>query len=88
MEVKFCQSCGMPMGDTDAMYGTEKDGTKSKDYCQYCYTDGAFTGECTMDEMIDYCVKPMLDNSPGMTEADARGIMQQMFPTLKRWRQA
>ncbi len=86
MEGKFCQSCGMPMGDTDAMYGTEKDGSKSPDYCQYCYNDGAFTADCTMAEMMEYCVKPILENSPGMTEAAARGMMAQMFPTLKRWK--
>ena len=49
MEERFCQSCGMPMGDTDELYGTEADGSKSTDYCSYCYADGAFTSECTMD---------------------------------------
>ncbi len=85
MEGNFCQSCGMPMGDTDEMYGTEKDGLKSKDYCTYCYADGAFTVDCSMEEMINFCVKPMVENSPGMTEAEAKSMMQQMFPTLKRW---
>ena len=33
MEERFCQSCGMPMGDTDELYGTEADGSKSTDYC-------------------------------------------------------
>jgi heterodisulfide reductase subunit C len=75
----------MPMGPTDEMYGTEKDGTKSSDYCEYCYQDGAFTSECTMQEMIDFCVKPMLENVPGMTEAQARAIMEEHFPHLKRW---
>ncbi|HRX58820.1 MAG TPA: zinc ribbon domain-containing protein [Eubacteriales bacterium] len=85
MEERYCQSCGMPMGPTDELYGTEQDGTKSKDYCQYCYQNGAFTSECTMQEMIDYCVNPMLENVPGMTEAQARDIMGKMFPQLKRW---
>ena len=31
MEERFCQSCGMPMGDTDELYGTEADGSKSTD---------------------------------------------------------
>ena len=26
MEEKYCQSCGMPMGNTEEMYGTEADG--------------------------------------------------------------
>ena len=36
MEEKFCQCCGMPMGETDELYGTNKDGSKSQDYCEYC----------------------------------------------------
>ncbi|MDP4110063.1 MAG: zinc ribbon domain-containing protein, partial [Bacillota bacterium] len=31
MEEKYCQSCGMPMGCTDELYGTEKGGGKSRD---------------------------------------------------------
>lgn len=85
MQERYCQSCGMPMGETNEFYGTEKDGTRSKDYCKFCYTGGAFTADCTMDEMIDFCVGPMLENSPGMDETTARDIMQKMFPQLKRW---
>ena len=85
MEERFCQSCGMPMGDSNELYGTEADGTKSKDYCNYCYDKGAFTADCTMQEMIDFCVKPMLDNIPGMTEEGARAMMNEHFPHLKRW---
>lgn len=85
MEERFCQSCGMPMGDSNELYGTEADGTKSKDYCNYCYDKGTFTADCTMQEMIDFCVKPMLDNIPGMTEEGARAMMNEHFPHLKRW---
>ena len=86
MEERFCQSCGMPMGDTDELYGTEADGSKSTDYCSYCYADGAFTSECTMDEMIEGCIHPMLESNPELKEEDARSMMQQWFPVLKRWK--
>ena len=85
MEERYCQSCGMPMGQTDELYGTEADGTKSRDYCKYCYENGAFTAQCTMEEMIDFCVQPMIENVSGMTEAGAREMMQAQFPLLKRW---
>lgn len=85
MEERYCQSCGMPMGQTDELYGTEADGTKNHDYCKYCYENGAFTANCTMEEMIDFCVQPLLENMPGMTEAGAREMMQAQFPLLKRW---
>ena len=51
MEQKFCQSCGMPIDDST--FGKEADGSKNEDYCHYCYADGHFTKECTMDEMIE-----------------------------------
>ena len=85
MEDKYCQCCGMPMGDTNELYGTEQDGSKSKDYCKYCYEHGAFTSDCTMEEMIEFCVPVMVKENPGMSEDKAREMMTQYFPTLKRW---
>ena len=51
MEQKICQYCAMPIDETT--FGTEADGSKNEEYCQYCYADGHFTKECTMDEMIE-----------------------------------
>ncbi len=43
MEPKlFCQSCTMPI-DRIEDRGTEKDGSKSSEYCKYCYQNGKFT---------------------------------------------
>ena len=39
-DIKFCQSCGMPL--TDEVLGTNADGSKNEDYCTYCYKDGKF----------------------------------------------
>jgi hypothetical protein len=88
MQTKFCQCCGMPMGDAEELFGTEKDGTKSEEYCTYCYQNGAFTFHGTMQEMIDFCVKPMMESDPSMTEAQARAMMTSFLPTLKRWKTA
>jgi hypothetical protein len=86
MEEKYCQSCAMPMGESDEMYGTEKDGGKSADYCKYCYENGDFTFQGSMEEIIEICVPPTVEHSPGMTPEAAREMMRQFFPTLKRWR--
>ena len=40
VQMKFCQSCGMPL--TDEVLGTNADGSKNEDYCMYCYRDGKF----------------------------------------------
>lgn len=82
-ETNYCQSCAMPL--TEDMLGTNKDGSKNEDYCVYCYKDGAFTGDMTMEEMIDFCVGPMVEHSENMTEEKAREMMNEVFPKLKRW---
>lgn len=84
MEMNFCQSCGMPMNDD--VLGTNKDSTTNKDYCKYCYANGAFTDHCTMEEMIDFCLPHMVSASEGMSEETARKQMNQFFPQLKRWK--
>lgn len=85
MNQSFCQSCGMPMGDGDTLYGTEANGEKSVDYCQYCYEKGAFTFSGSMEEMIEICVPHMVEGNPNMSAEEARNIMQQFLPALKRW---
>ena len=52
MEQTFCQSCGMPL--EEKLLGTNADGSKNEEYCIYCYKDGAFTGDFTMEEMADF----------------------------------
>ena len=86
MEMKFCQSCAMPMGEEVELYGTNADGSPNPDYCKYCYKNGAFTADVTMDQMIEICVPHMVESNPDMTADTARGMMRSFFPTLKRWK--
>ena len=53
VQMRFCQSCGMPL--INNVLGTNADGSKNEDYCMYCYKDGKFLQECTMDDMIEHC---------------------------------
>ena len=88
MEMKFCQSCGMPL--SDEILGTNAGGSKNEDYCIYCYKDGAFTRECTMDEMISFCAQFVDEVNKGLpkpiTKEEYIGQMKLYFPHLKRWR--
>ena len=83
--MKFCQSCGMPMGDTNEQYGTEADGSKSPDYCHYCYQQGKFNKEETMEAMIESCIPFLLEGDKTKTADQARAEMMAYFPKLKRW---
>jgi hypothetical protein len=83
----FCQCCAMPMDVPGEFNGTEADGSINEDYCVYCYKDGAFTApNTTMEEMIEICVPNMVSSNEGMTEDEAREMMRQFFPGLKRWK--
>lgn len=86
MNEKLCQSCGKPMGQTDELYGTEKNGTKSSDYCNDCYKRGVFTTKITRERMIEVSIPYLLKEKPGINEAQARKEMEAFFPTLKRWK--
>lgn len=66
----------MPMGDDD--FGSEKDGSESHDYCKYCYQNGEFTSDVSMDEMIDFCV-PKTAEATGMSEEEARKCLRNFF---------
>ncbi|MCB5940427.1 zinc ribbon domain-containing protein [bacterium 210820-DFI.6.52] len=84
MSEAYCQSCGMPLGEDGEMRGSEADGSPSRDYCKYCYEKGRFLADCTMEEMIDFCV-PLMAQS-GMDAGQARRQMETVFPQLKRWK--
>ena len=86
-EMKFCQSCGMPLNEQ--LLGTNADGSRNGDYCMYCYKEGRFTNDCTMDEMIEFCaqfVDEVNKNMPKpMTKEEYKEMMRSYFPKLKRW---
>jgi len=84
MEPKlFCQSCTMPI-DSIADRGTEKDGSKSIEYCKYCYQNGALvSSKMTFEEMKSLVITRMkkMNLPPAIIEKSAKSL-----PYLKRWR--
>lgn len=86
MNQKFCQCCGMPMGDTNKLYGTNADGSKNEEYCKYCFENGEFTFHGTMEEMIEICIPNMVAANPDISKEEARKIMLECLPKLKYWK--
>ena len=83
-EMRFCQSCGMPL--TEDVLGTNADGSKNEDYCMYCYKDGKFLQDCTMEEMIEHCAQLMeqreqcdacIDNAESRQKSTKGQLMEQ-----------
>lgn len=78
----ICQCCGMPLED-DTIISHNNDGTLNEDYCKWCYADGTYTYS-DMDELIDVCVKNMVNDN--FSETQARAYMKELLPTLDYWK--
>lgn len=86
----LCQSCGMALYSEDVR-GSEQDGSKSEEYCAYCYGNGAFRRAMTLEEAIEHNIE-FLDawneeNGLTLTPDEARAQLREFFPTLKRWKE-
>ena len=77
----ICQCCGMPL--EDEIIGRNQDGSLNEQYCKWCYADGTYTYS-DMDELIDVCVKHMVNDN--FTEEQARAYMKQKLPQLDYWK--
>lgn len=72
----------MPMKGED--FGNNKDGSKSREYCRFCFKNGRFTDEgITVEEKIEKNVRIAM--GMGMPENKARGLAESVIPKLKRW---
>ena len=83
----ICQSCSGPISGPAALEkGTEADGSANEEYCVYCYKDGNFTNDMTLEEAIADSVN--YAEAAGMTKEATLEHAQKVLPTLKRWKQA
>ena len=86
MPEHYCQSCGMMFTDPD-QHGHEADGTEVADLCRWCYDDGAWVENVSMDDMIeDYA--PRMAEAVGWSVDECASLMGAVLPTLRRWRDA
>ena len=73
----------MPI-DNIADRGSEKDGSKSSEYCKYCYQNGALINpNMTFEEMKSLVITQMkkMNLPPATIEKSVKSL-----PDLKRWR--
>ena len=79
----------MPLTKDDDC-GHNANGGINFDYCKYCYDDGHFLQEMTMDEMIDHCAQFVDEVNKSMpkpmTKEEYKQMMRGFFPMLKRWK--
>ena len=79
----LCQSCAMPI-ESDDLLGTNADGSQNPDFCKYCYNNGKFIYNVSIEEFIDMCSQ--FGEQAGMTNEQMKDYCTKIFPTLKRWK--
>ena len=82
--VPVCQSCEMPM-DEPSKFGTEAGNVQSEDYCVHCRKDGEFTYDSTLEEAIESNIPFLIKFGITKTEDEARAMLSESMPKLKRW---
>ena len=82
-EQKFCQSCGMPLGNRND-FGTNADGSLNEEYCKWCYTEGKFT-YTSLEELTDFLIEHM--SSENWPPEQARAFFESQLPNLSYWKQ-
>ena len=83
METIYCQSCAMPL--EQEKYGSLADGSKTTEYCYYCFVSGSFTTEQTLEEAIEGNI-PFWIEECNNDENEARKRIREVFLTLNRWK--
>jgi len=81
---KICQSCGMSLEDEKEL-GKNSDSSNNEDYCCYCFSNGRFIKDETLEEMIESCIPFRISDDCPDAET-ARAKMMKYMPNLKRWK--
>lgn len=81
MEERYCQCCGMPMGDTKELYGTEKDGSIAR----ACKQEEKLTKEVFLKALQD--ALQGLQELAGAKEGD-KTLIDTLAPAIRAYEQA
>jgi len=74
----------MPAKNDPENGGTNADGSKSVDYCSYCYVNGSFTRpHFTAKQMQDFCIVKL--HEKGVPKF-LGWLLTRNIPQLKRWK--
>ena len=74
-----CGSCRAPLKNEDVL-GTNSDGTKNKEYCSFCYQEGKWVHDVSMEEFMTLVLPRM-----PFPEPISRMLLKKGMPKLKRW---
>ena len=81
MSQKTCELCLMPLGKNLENAGTEKNGQKSNQYCQYCCQNGVFVHNTNnLQEFQKTCYDAMRKNGKSFFTAKLFSWMIRFAP--------
>lgn len=80
---KSCESCLIPLRLDHFGGGTEKDGSKSKVYCSYCYQNGEFCHNVTLEEFQKICYELMIRKGVNLIRAK---FLAMIIASAPRWK--
>ena len=83
MKALICQSCGFPV--STKYRGTNRDHSRSTEYCVDCFKDGEFTDQHLTLHELERRLLEMAKMHKEMSLEEAREIIR-ILPDLKRWR--
>jgi len=91
-EHRYCQSCGLPIPEyTNLFHGTNKDKSHNDEFCFYCFKNGEYTANFTIEQAIDEWVKYTglfnLYSGTCYTPEEIKATLTRRLPRLKRWKQ-
>lgn len=84
MELNFYKSFTLPFAKK--LFGSKANSSLNKDYCIYCFKDGAFSANCSMDETLPSCA-PFIDKvhvhlPKPMTRKEFKQMLRRDFPNF------
>ncbi len=83
MKLPICQSCSISMKKDE--YGSNDDNSKIDKYCKYCFSEGKFTNDFSLDEEIKYLI-PMYIDGREISEKEAYDSLYEILVKLDRWK--
>ncbi|RKS50541.1 putative zinc ribbon protein [Gillisia mitskevichiae] len=82
METLICQSCGLPF--TKELMGTNRDKTRSEEYCISCFENGKFIDHSLSLHKLEMKLLEMAEVHEEITLEEAQAVIKKL-PYLKRW---
>lgn len=85
----LCQSCGMKLNES--VLGVNADGSANHEYCKFCYLNGRFSKDESLEDMIESNLNFLDEYNKGsgrnLTREEYRDELSKLLPKLKRWKE-